>query len=506
MGERVVMKTLATIFSLVLLVFLWLGTNVEATLKISKATKRCLSCHRYVSPGIVAEWEKSIHAQETPEVALKKSKLKRCISTKNVPSKLCNVVVGCAECHTINPNAHKDTFNHNGFRIHVVVTPKDCAVCHPVEVKQYDKNIMAHAYKNLMKNPVYHNLLATTNGVQDLVNGKLIYKKPDSKTNADSCLYCHGTKVKVKGYRVVKTKMGEMKFPVLSGWPNSGVGRINPDGSIGSCSSCHPRHSFSILVARKPYTCAQCHKGPDVPAYKVYMVSKHGNIYYSQGYKWNFKAVPWVVGKDFSAPTCATCHVSLITDANGHVIAKRTHQMNDRSPWRLFGLIYACPHPKSPDTTIIKNKMGLPLPTELTGEPANKYLISKKEMQIRLKRIENVCLACHSQSWVNGQFARLKHTIDTTNAMTLAATKILLEAWQKGAAKGLGQKDSIFNEAIEKMWVEQWLFYANSTRFAAAMSGADYGAFANGRWYMSKNLQQMLDWLNFKLTVNKMSK
>ena len=83
--------------------------------------------------------------------------------------------------------------------------------------------------------------------------------------------------------------------------------------------------------------------------------------------------------------------------------------------------------------------------------------------------------------------------------MTLTATKILLTAWEKGAAIGLAQKDSIFNEAVEKKWVEQWLFFANSSRFASAMMGADYGVFANGRWYMSKNIQEMIDWLEFKL-------
>jgi len=31
------------------------------------------------------------------------------------------------------------------------------------------------------------------------------------------------------------------------------------------------------------------------------------------------------------------------------------------------------------------------------------------------------------------------------------------------------------------------------------MAGADYGVFANGRWYMSKNIQEMIDWLKFKL-------
>ncbi|MEJ2726629.1 MAG: hypothetical protein P8175_18745 [Deltaproteobacteria bacterium] len=64
---------------------------------------------------------------------------------------------------------------------------------------------------------------------------------------------------------------------------------------------------------------------------------------------------------------------------------------------------------------------------------------------------------------------------------------------------GPAQKDSLFNEAIEKKWVEQWLFYANSTRLATAMAGADYGTFANGRWYLSKNMQEMLDWLRFTL-------
>jgi hypothetical protein len=31
------------------------------------------------------------------------------------------------------------------------------------------------------------------------------------------------------------------------------------------------------------------------------------------------------------------------------------------------------------------------------------------------------------------------------------------------------------------------------------MIGADDGIFANGRWYMSKNIQEMLDWVESKL-------
>ncbi len=48
------------------------------------------------------------------------------------------------------------------------------------------------------------------------------------------------------------------------------------------------------------------------------------------------------------------------------------------------------------------------------------------------------------------------------------------------------------------MWVEQWLFYANATRLASAMAGADYGVFADGRWFMSKNIQDMFDWLKLR--------
>jgi hypothetical protein len=230
----------------------------------------------------------------------------------------------------------------------------------------------------------------------------------------------------------------------------------------------------------------------------VYQVSKHGNKYASLSRDWTFNAVPWTFGKDFDAPTCATCHISLTVNTDGDIVTERTHQMNDRLPWRIMGLIYAHPHPVSPDTTIIKNRAGLPLPTELTGEPAAEYLIDTREQEKRRQVLQSVCLSCHSSGWVDGHWTRFENTLKTTNEMTLTATRILLAAWDKGLAKGLAQNDSIFNEAIEKKWVEQWLFYANSTRFASAMMGADYGVFANGRWYLSKNIQQMADWLASK--------
>ena len=34
---------------------------------------------------------------------------------------------------------------------------------------------------------------------------------------------------------------------------------------------------------------------------------------------------------------------------------------------------------------------------------------------------------------------------------------------------------------------------------ASAMSGADYGVFDRGRWYMAKNIREMLDLLHLKM-------
>jgi len=465
---------------------------------VSTATQNCLMCHQTIAPNMAANWVKSRMAATTPAQAIKKPEQERRVSFEKVPEQLADVVVGCAECHTMRPDKHQDTFDHQGYQVHTVVTPDDCAVCHPVERGQFADNLMAEAYGNLQNNPVYADLVRVANGPMAFGGMAITHAVPDDQTNADACLFCHGTRLAVEGIETRETDFGSMEFPEISGWPNQGVGRINPDGSKGSCSACHARHQFSIEMARKPYTCAECHKGPDVPAYKVYKVSKHSNIVdsLSAGDGWDFSAVPWTVGEDFNAPTCAACHISLLVTPDGDIRAERTHRMNDRLAWRIFGLIYAHAPPRSADTTKIINKDGLALPTALDGTPAADYLISQEEQVRRERRMKGVCLSCHSRAWVDGHFKRLAHTIKTTNHQSRVATQIMEKAWQENAAT---QSDSLFNEALERKWVEQWLFYGNSTRFASAMMGADYGVFANGRWMQAKNPHEMLEMLKSKL-------
>jgi len=472
--------------------------ETSAGVPLSPQTQGCIGCHSIYTPGIVSDWLTSRHSKITPAEGLEKSPLERRISAGDLPQALLRYAVGCYECHSLNPGSHRDNFKHMGNSINVVVTPSDCKTCHPVEAAQFEVSKKSYAYKDLMENSVYRMLVGTITGVSRIDNKNIVTDKPSEMTLHETCLGCHGTKVDSNGMRTINTRLSKIEIPDLTNWPNQGVGRINPDGSRGSCSACHARHAFSISVARDPHTCSQCHLEPDVPAWDVYNESKHGNILLSKYHEWNFDSVPWVIGKDFKAPSCATCHNSLLVSASGDIVAERTHNFGSRLWVRLFSLIYSHPQPKSGDTTIIKNKDGLPLPVTFAGQPASEYLIDRTEQDKRLRAFENICNDCHSMQWIKGHFAKLDNTVKETDEMTLAATKLVTKAWEESIA----DKTNLFDEAIEKMWAKQWLFYSNSVRYASAMTGApDYTAFKNGWWYMSDNLQHMKDWIELRKQV-----
>jgi hypothetical protein len=242
--------------------------------------------------------------------------------------------------------------------------------------------------------------------------------------------------------------------------------------------------------------------GPDVPAFKVYAASKHGNIFSTHQKEWNFTSVPWTIGEDFKAPTCATCHISLLVNTDGEMVVERTHEVKNRLPYRIFGLIYAHPHPKDPDTTKIKNKDGLQLPTDFGGGYATEYLKNEQERDQAKKAIQAACLNCHGTGWVEGHWERFENSIQETNQSTLVATQIMADIWGRGYATGLAQGGSPFDEYIEKQWSNTWLFYANSVRFASSMAGGgDYGVFAEGRYHLSMSVRRLMDWLTFRKRV-----
>ncbi len=470
------------------LIFLFSIAKLVSAQTISDATQSCIDCHESIQPGIVQDWLSSRHSKTIPAEALKKSKLERRISNENIPAELANTVVGCFECHGLNTEKHQDSFEHFDYKINVVVSPNDCQTCHPVEVEQYATSTKAHAIGNLTQNSIYDLLVETTISPKTIEGDKIVQGQASHFTRRETCFGCHGTTVEVKGTKTVSAELGEVEVPDLAGWPNQGVGRINPDGSLGACTSCHPRHAFSLVDARKPYTCSQCHLEPDVPAYNVYKESKHGNIFSARGEGWNFDSVPWVISKDFKAPSCTVCHSSLITNPEGKVVAERTHNFDSRIWERIFGLIYSHPQPKHGATYQIKNADGLSLPTTFDNRHASDFLISQAEARSRQGQMEKICKSCHSTDWVQKHFEKFDNTNKETNGMVLSATQLMQRAWDKKIA----DNKNPFDETIELTWAQQWLFYANSIRYSSAMTGApDYAAFKNGWWYLTKTLQEI---------------
>jgi hypothetical protein len=212
----------------------------------------CVTCHASISPGLYSEWNKSQHGQSG---------------------------VNCLDCHQAQ-QGDKDAFSHNGQSISIIVSPKDCSRCHSTEFEEMDGSHHAHAGRILAS---LDNLLG------EVVGGPAVV--------AVGCRQCHGAVVEI----------GPNGKPTPGSWPNTGIGRKNPDGSEGSCTACHGRHRFSKAQARTPDTCGKCHVGPDHPQIEVYNESKHGILYRAKVNEMNLESDKWVAGIDYSAaPTCAS--------------------------------------------------------------------------------------------------------------------------------------------------------------------------------------------------------
>lgn len=459
---------------------------------MSDASEACLSCHSVYTPGIVRDWQRSLHATTTVRQALGKPRQERRVSVTNpdeVRGASPDVTVGCAECHLLDPDSHPDTFEHQGYRVHVVVSPADCGRCHPVEQAEYrERNKMSRAHENLAGNPLFQTLMDTVLAPRKGSGASSPSSPASSEARTESCYGCHGTRVTVRGLKKIPTPMEPMLVPDLAGWPNTAVGRVNPDGTSGSCSSCHGRHSFSVTTARRPEACSKCHLKPDAPAWNIYTHSKHGILASAQQGATDFHAVPWVLGRDFHAPTCAACHGSLLVDSEGAQIAARTHGFGDRLWVRLFGLVYSHPQPRGPDTTSIRNRDGQPLPVTLDGEIAGTFLIDPAEQDRRRRNMQALCQGCHGTQWVALHFEKLAVTLRETDDRVREVTALMERAW----AEGKVSRDNLFDEPLEILWAEQWLFWANGIRFTSAMAGTpDFAGFHGGYWSLSRGLAEI---------------
>jgi hydroxylamine dehydrogenase len=395
----------------------------------------CLSCHANISPGITVSWRQSKHAYSG---------------------------VSCAACHTAQEGDPSGK-NHLGRNITVVPSPAYCATCHEEEVQQNSRS--KHAWTAFIGQYKPYYIEATNRGLDPLaqetaklLNPEKMAKEVVSPLIPDSgildkigllgrsdynhnnvnigCAQCHGT-------FVIAEDNGE-----LTGWPNTGIGRVNPDGTLGSCASCHTRHTFSVAEARKPYTCGQCHLGPDHPQIEIYEESKHGNIYDARGESWNWTSDDWGPD-DIDAPTCATCHMS----AFGGVV-DATHDVGERLYWELQPK-RSVPQWKNADQVddLVLQRVSDPVAAE-DGR----------------RQMTSICTQCHSTNWAIGYFEEFDKIVSDYNLLWDYADSLL----QKAYADGLVTKDNPIDEMPEIYHYLIWHHSGRRWRMGAAMMGPDW--------------------------------
>jgi hypothetical protein len=351
----------------------------------------CLECHKQEHPGIFSDWAYSRHASAN---------------------------VTCYDCHKAEEHdkdvskQHYKQYERSDTKwgkpeykipVAAAVTPKDCSRCHPDEAKQYSRSKHANTIEIIWK-----------------IDPWLNKGMNSDFERTTGCFHCHGTVLKMKD---------DSLDPEV--WPNTGVGRLNFDGSLGSCTSCHTRHRFSVMEARKPEACGQCHLGPDHPQIEIFMESKHGDIYTAFGdtYNWNAAAGTWTPGVDYRAPTCAS-----------------SHDVTERLAWET----------QAP----------------LTIRPENfKPFPAKVDHEVERQKMKEVCLQCHGNVWTDAHFVRLDKNVEEYNEVYFKpAKKLLGELYEKG----LLDKTKFFDEELEVEYYELWHHEGRRARFGAAMMAPDY--------------------------------
>jgi hydroxylamine dehydrogenase len=350
----------------------------------------CIECHSVDTPGIYHDWSRSVHAK---------------------------VGVQCYACHKPDnekPVFSQDHLQYDATHVSIVVTPKTCKGCHPREAVQYNKSKHANTLEIMWKIDYWLN-----DGMNNAIE------------RTTGCYACHGT--------VVEVEDGQ---PKPGTWPNVGVGRKNPDGTLGSCSSCHTRHRFSSVEARKPEACDQCHLGPDHPQIEIYNESKHGTIYHAENSQWNWSPDDgnWRAGRDYRAPTCAACHMSEVGDI------PKTHDVTERLSWET----------QAPLT--VRPSEFKPFPSETDW----------KAERIKMKK---VCLQCHSQSWADDHFSNLDQVVRNYNEHYFKPIKALIDSLYE---QGLLSKERYFDEDLEWEFYELWHHEGRRARMGAAMMAPDY--------------------------------
>ncbi|MBM3997960.1 MAG: hydroxylamine oxidoreductase [Planctomycetes bacterium] len=415
----------------------------------------CVECHAKVSTGIIDHWKGSTHAEKG---------------------------VGCVECHQAG-DADVDAFQHYGATIATIVTPKDCSRCHRTEADEFMASHHAKAGNILAS---LDNFLAeTVEGAREPFSphsptlGRNITMVNGMASAESGCKQCHGAKIALESTDgalitvddlkpnedgiptardvAARVKRNEEGRPMLhsSSWPNTGIGRLNLDGSRGSCSACHSRHDFSPRRARQPENCGKCHLGPDHPQKEVYEESKHGVAYRDLFQQMNLDAKDWVLGVDYSqAPTCATCHMSGHSRNGGKI----THDPGRRISWT-----------NRPPVSLVMDTDARGAVVK-TADPEKRREEVKSTWQEKRDQMTQVCTHCHAQNYVTAFYRQYDDFVLNYNEKFAKPGQQLMAALRQ--AKLITDKE--FDEEIEWTWFYLWHHEGRRARHGASMMAPDY--------------------------------
>jgi hypothetical protein len=423
---------------------------------VPASSQGCVNCHFQHTPGIIDHWKGSSHAEKG---------------------------VGCVDCHQA-AEGDVDAYFHEGAMIATIVTPRDCARCHPKEADEFAHSHHAKA----------GNILASLdNFLAETVEGSRVPFDPHSPTpgmNVEKvngmasvdvgCRQCHGSKVALKSKdggmitvddlkpdangqptnkaALARIERDENKYnrPLLheSSWPNTGIGRLNLDGSRGSCSACHSRHDFSPRRARQPENCGKCHLGPDHPQKEIYEESKHGVAYRDLREHMNLDATKWVLGVDYTqAPTCATCHMSANTRDR-----QVTHDPGERISWTNRPPI-SLKMDTDVDHVVIKET-----------DPDKREDLISDSWQAKRGRMKNVCLHCHTDNYVNAFYQQYDDFVVNFNEKFAKPGTKIMAALRENNLITVTE----FDEEVEWTWFYLWHHEGRRARHGAAMMAPDY--------------------------------
>ncbi len=341
-----------------------------------RASGKCAECHVRQQYSVVHEYEMSVHAQKG---------------------------VNCLDCH--QPADRQEKQDHHGFVISTRLTAGNCRSCHePI-------------YQELLRSrhaaPSWAAVYGEAGLSPEQVNFSEQYQPGGTRRPAHPLVAIEGASAATSGCAQCHS-----------------VGRPNGDGTIGTCTACHTRHTASVAIARRPTTCGQCHLGPDHSQLEIYEESKHGVMFHAQEPLLRLDAPPRsLTTRDMFVPTCATCHMSGL---NGQ---KVTHDPSERLSYYL-------------------------------ADPITKPRPNKERGQAAMKQL---CAQCHTAPLVDRVYAEAEKVVADTNAKVQAAQDIVTGLKRDGILSG-----QPFTNPIDFVYFDLWHYDGRTSRHGAFMGGADF--------------------------------